>query len=1049
MHKLVLLLFFVHIAFALDDHLMNSPSIASQRSVSDRAVGFATRGGIENASVNNGNFSHYALTPSGADENYQYLNNLSFILGLPGRSETGASYPWALRSHPDFPDTLLYFGPTVSESWFDRSDGYIQTDWEAVDNSYGELFSGDLTAGDAFSDFWTVPEDPRALLAHSDLPESWPSGGEGSYWPGMDGSVGFIGERDIYFEFTDDPYANRDEDQTQGYPTQVKVLATVSDFDNPIYEDAILIRMQLVNESEWDYENVFSGFYFDVDSYSRLRNGRYTGRSNDDDMMAFDTETNSTFIWDFDGMSNGAADLQHVGLQFIKTPTAPYDIDFDDDGTIDVNQDEMLGLSSWRWFDWYTRPGVLRDESGGSSCPDAWAGGGGCPGAIDKEAIQYALIAGNLDYPNELFTDWEWRGIPSGTPNMRAVHYDQWYFQPDSAGATHQHFDGSAALNLQQENWGRDCLLMVATGPFDFPSGDTLDFEVAIVFGRTNTPESMSIPLDLKRKMDRLKGFVDMGFQEQQVDFNGLSSHSEHIESIDLEWSYESMDALPQDQYAVRFKGENERWDAWRNYNGSDNTISLDINNLPDYPWYSIQLIAGSNDIFGYTQIDSIRINNPGNSPPFGYFVLPQSGEFISGNYSIDWDVLDLEGDEVMVDLYFNPIEYSGWVLIEEGLPNEPFLWDSRQAPNSNSIQLRLDVSDGDSSNSYYSDFFQVENERDLLPDSMVSHVSGVSNALVSIVVADESDLRGHEYAIECFAETLQTDRWDQTQMRIIDVTTQDTLFAFDRLRPYMQTPYFHGLRLEFFSWPVVEVDSITWNRTTPAFDLQMEWLGIGGKPGEYLIAFSEMGVDSSFQPGFMTPFQIFNLIDDPIQNLEFGYIPINGDREWQVGEPVFIREHNSQAYVDSSQMEFTWRILTTPETGASWSPGDSVFIKMNIPLQRDDRYEFSTRFTATDKAELLPQTFKLLPCYPNPFNATVTIPFQSPGISNISIVIYDLKGRVVWENSSSETVYAAGEHNIFWKSQDHRGKSAASGVYIIAMQAENFSMARKVLLLK
>ncbi len=1050
MHKFIFLLVLVHTALAIDDHLLTSHPLGSQRSVNDRAIGFATKGGIENASINSGVLSHYYLEPSGADENYQYVTGLSFFLGLPGRDETGTNYPWALRSHPDFPDTSLYFGPTVSESWFDRSIGLVQTDWEAVDNSYGELFSGELRAGDAFSDFWTQAEDPRRLLAHSDLTASWPNNGDGSYWPGIDGSGDFTGERDIYFEFTDDPYANRDEDQTQGYPTQVKVLTTLSDFDNPVYEDAILIRMQLVNESEWDYENVFSGFYFDVDSYSRLRNGRYTGRTNDDDMMAMDLESNSTFIWDYDGNSNGATDLQHVGLQFIETPVAPYSMDFDDDGLTDVNQGEMLGLSSWRWFNWYTRPGVLQDEAWGASCPDGYAGASGCPGSIDKEAIQYALISGDVDYPNEVFTGWEWRGQPSGTTNIRASHYEEWYFQPDSTGETHSHFDGSAALGLE-ENSGRDCLLMAATGPFNFPAGDTLNFIAALVLGKKDVQNSMNIPQDLKGNMERLQAFVDANYYSPQVEIINPQMHSEHMHDVSVGWSYEGLEGVVQDEWGIRFRGESGVWDDWRFADSSVPGVTVAVNDLPDYPWYSIQVMAGSNSLFGFDQIDSIIINNPGNSPGFGHFVSPAENELVSGEYNIHWELVDLEGDELSIDLYCFPEEYPGWVLIEAGLANTPYVWDTSRFPNSSAMQLRMDVSDGELERTYYSSLFRTENQLPVLPGSLISHTHGNSNASIIPLIVDANELTGHDYSIEYYALPFNSSEWGHTRMRIVDETENDTLYTYDQLFNFMETPYFHGLRLRFLSWPNVEVDTIEWIRGSPSFDIQPVNFCDPGIPGQYLMTFSEMGVDTALISPVAVPFQIFNALDGSEEPVDVAVMEWLNDRRWQVGEPIFLYEENYPRLIDSTRKSLCWRFDTSPDpdTLQLWQPGDSILISMNIPFQRGDRYEFTTDISATDGSIIQPEKMALLPCFPNPFNASVTIPFYSPQDSKISLVIYDLKGRVVWESGSSETIYGAGENSIVWRGLNSRGKSVASGVYVIGMQAEGFTAARKVLLLK
>ena len=1045
---LVFVLLLHSVVFAIDGDLLPASNSVISRSITDRGIGYATNGGLENAFLNNGIFSSMSLSPSISDRNYQYGTALSFFIGLPGRDETGEMYPWAVRTHPDYPDTSLYFGPTVSESWFDRSMGLTQTDWEARDNSWGELFSGELSAGDAFSSEWTVAEDSNPLLAHSDLIETWPVVGDGPFWPGRHSLNHPVGQREIYFEFTDSPYADRDEDPSQGYPTQISVSATVSDFDNPIYEDALLIRLTLVNNSEWDYENVYSGFYFDVDSYSRQRDGQYTGRSNDDDMMAMDRETNSTFIWDYNGESNGRVNLQHVGLQFIDTPNAPYDIDFDNDGSIDVQQNEMLGLSSWRWFDWYQRPGVLRDEASGSSCPGAYAGDEGCPGAVDKEAIQYALISGDLDYPAQTFQDWEWRGLPGNTPNPMGSAYDAWYFHPDSSGYVSPYFDGPADDVMPWGEVGRDCLLMMSCGPFNFPAGDTLRFITALVLGKRDIHDSMNIPQALKGNMQRLQAFVDADYQSPAVEISAPAMHSEQMDHIDLGWNYVGLDGAIQDEWAIRLRGESGMWDDWRFGESSLPGVTLDVSDVPDYPWYSMQVMVGTHHLFAVDQIDSLIINNPGNSPPFGKITAPVLNELVSGDYSITWDLLDLEGDEATLDIYCNPLDYPRWILIESGYPNIPYVWDSSQFPNSEQLQLKIEVTDGVDSNTFYSEIFRVENDLPTLPETMIAHVQGNSNARVRAVISDPSELTGHHYTIQCFADTVGH-HWGTTQLMLVDETLSQTLYSADRLQSFMQLPPFDGLSLQILGWDQVEVDTIIWNRESPEVEFFMHSSYAPPKPGEYLFVFSEMGVDTTFAAELIAPFQVFNLLENPGQALDFFYFDLNRDQHWQVGERITLRENFRHSEIDTFSRGFTWNLESQAENSGSWVAGDSILIKMNIPLQRNDSYEFNTAFASINNAGILPVGYELLAAYPNPFNASVTIPFKIAEPSQISLSIYDLRGRLVWEINAKGQGYPPGRHHVVWQGVDRAGQTVASGVYIISMRVGDHQVAEKILLLK
>jgi hypothetical protein len=157
----------------------------------------------------------------------------------------------------------------------------------------------------------------------------------------------------------------------------------------------------------------------------------------------------------FDGVSNAATNLAYTGFMFINTP-------------------EDVGLASFRWFDWYSRPGVYAQESTGTPT----AGDGQQIVAEDKEAIQYALLSNQGNYPNQQFTDWEWRGITSGA-NPRETDYNAWYFH----SSDNTNYDSIDLFEQQLQSGNADALAFVSTGPYDISINDNIELSFAIVFG--------------------------------------------------------------------------------------------------------------------------------------------------------------------------------------------------------------------------------------------------------------------------------------------------------------------------------------------------------------------------------------------------------------------------------------------------------------------------------------------------------------------------------------------------------------------------------------
>jgi hypothetical protein len=84
---------------------------------------------------------------------------------------------------------------------------------------------------------------------------------------------------------------------------------------------------------------------------------------------------------------------------------------------------------------------------------------------------------------------------------------------------------------------------------------------------------------------------------------------------------------------------------------------------------------------------------------------------------------------------------------------------------------------------------------------------------------------------------------------------------------------------------------------------------------------------------------------------------------------------------------------------------------------------------------------------YPNPFNPTTSINFSIAKASNVSLVIYNVKGQVVKTLANEEM--EAGEHNVQWNGNDNNGKDVASGVYYVRMNTANYTKTSKMLLMK
>ncbi len=93
-----------------------------------------------------------------------------------------------------------------------------------------------------------------------------------------------------------------------------------------------------------------------------------------------------------------------------------------------------------------------------------------------------------------------------------------------------------------------------------------------------------------------------------------------------------------------------------------------------------------------------------------------------------------------------------------------------------------------------------------------------------------------------------------------------------------------------------------------------------------------------------------------------------------------------------------------------------------------------------------IPETYKILSAFPNPFNNTVNINVLFPTLGEYKIVIYNTLGRQVAAIDGSVPTY--GQHSIYWKGSN-QGKELASGVYYVRMENPEQTGAYRIVLLK
>jgi hypothetical protein len=94
-----------------------------------------------------------------------------------------------------------------------------------------------------------------------------------------------------------------------------------------------------------------------------------------------------------------------------------------------------------------------------------------------------------------------------------------------------------------------------------------------------------------------------------------------------------------------------------------------------------------------------------------------------------------------------------------------------------------------------------------------------------------------------------------------------------------------------------------------------------------------------------------------------------------------------------------------------------------------------------------LTEDFALLPNYPNPFNPTTTLAFETPAPGYVRLEIFDIMGRPIITLLDGNM--AAGHHIVTWNGRNQTGDQVAGGVYLYRLTANSFQRTRSMILLK
>jgi pimeloyl-ACP methyl ester carboxylesterase len=127
----------------------------------------------------------------------------------------------------------------------------------------------------------------------------------------------------------------------------------------------------------------------------------------------------------------------------------------------------------------------------------------------------------------------------------------------------------------------------------------------------------------------------------------------------------------------------------------------------------------------------------------------------------------------------------------------------------------------------------------------------------------------------------------------------------------------------------------------------------------------------------------------------------------------------------------------------------DSLWHSMNTTVDKvSNTVSITTdHFTLFSIGYFVPQSPSLSQNFPNPFANETTILYELSENSDIKLRIYNIRGQLVRTLASVNKT--AGSYEVQWNGEDNRGRKCPNGIYLYRLETGDFSITRKMVLVK
>ena len=693
-------------------------------------------------------------------------------------------------------------------------------------------------------------------------------------------------------------------------------------------------------------------------------------------------------------------------------------------------------------FGYYVDPGVGGPSSGGDDVrynkdlelTYAWDHQGmGFPGNWRTGYIGFTL----LETPQNIGLSAVSLTTLAKTPDKPWPKYDETVWQ--------KMVGGFADTSIIVQN----VMIVFSSGPFSLPKFSTDSIAAAIICA--NDLEELILT------SKTAKQFIDNNFSLNSTSGNVTLTLTKPIDKekvsgvLPIQYSLSNYTGAA--THYIYHSTPNEGWSLIGKDESNNGYFYWSTDSVSDGIHHKIKIISITDTSILAATSGFFTVQNHQTTQPNIFIDSPLIGGYLKGDVDVRFYGGDADGDACLINFFYKADINSVPSLLTSNLRETDlsFTWKTNNSSNSLSGELIGQIISKTDTNYWTINKLIVANER---PNPATTNYLVERNTTgtgdIELHAVEPSLITGDDYLM-----VFDSAYFDKPTLyyKLYNKTKGNT-FVGDvfEVQNGVESPLFDGLRIiannDTTSLTTVKESLTKWIAGSSNANLlirpELPPSGWKGK-ADYEIRFSDHIVDTTdFQYGsykiFPINFEIFNITSNYRTKLAMSDLDMS--HLFSLGDEIRIFESVGSSYRPSCIVNY----LPPKSQGTEIIPpvaGDVFRIVAKKEFVKGDSITFTTSgLVGVRDMDVRPSSYSLSQNYPNPFNPVTKIQFSVTQNEVVKIKVYDFLSAEIATLVDREM--NSGSYEV-----DFNGKTLASGIYFVRMEAGKFVETKKIVLLK